>query len=399
MMFYSLLLSSALLVGVATASSSDDQKQAINNLRKLQDATRPPKTPPPTPAATRPPKTPRPTPAATRPPKTPPPTLPPTTPPTPSPTDAAPQSIAETVCADDDLLKLCYYLQQTGLYDILNSDGTYTLFAPSDAAFENLRSMADLTDDEIRGLLMYHIAPNVLTYNDLEMLAPGRVETMVPGLFITVETGTDGEVLLNGKTQITEPDIEASNGIIQVVDQAIIPPVTPPTSAPTTPEPSLKPTEAITPEPTLKPIEAITPEPTLKPTEATTPEPTLKPTEALATLEPSSKPQTESPTRFPTSFSYAPYYPTVHEGVFSKAGKSASKPSKIVGKGSKSSTKSSKNYEIVGKTDKSSDGRTSYYATRDVSVREVFGYEDGFHNARFRVEDLNASSQLRGGSG
>ena len=233
---------------------------------------------------------------------------------------------------------------------------------------------------------MYHIAPNVLTYNDLEMIAPGRVETMVPGLFITVETGTDGEVLLNGKTQITEPDIEASNGIIQVVDQPIIPPVTPPTSTPTTPEPTLKPTEAVTPEPTLKP------------TEATTPEPTLKPTEAPATLEPSSKPRTESPTRFPTSFSYAPYH-TVHEGVFSKAGKSASKSSKIVGKGSKSSTKSSKNYEIVGKTDKSSDDRTSYYATRDVSVREVFGYEDGFHNARFRVEDLNASSQqLRGGS-
>ena len=398
MKYYSLLLCPA-LVGVATAASTTDQKQAIINLRKLQ-ATRPPKTPPPTPAAaTRPPKTPPPTPAATRPPKTPPPTPPPTT--------AAPQSIAETVCSDDDFFKLCYYLQQTGLYDTLNSDGTYTLFAPSDAAFEKLRSVADLTDDEIRGLLMYHISPNVLTYNNLAMIAPGDVETMVPGLPISVSTSTDGEVLLNDKTKITEPDIEASNGIIQVVDQAIIPPVLPPTPAPSTPEPTLKPTEPITPEPTLKPTEAIMPEPTMKPTEAITPEPTtleptLKPTEAPATLDPTSKPPTTvvSPTLFPTSFSYAPYH-TNYAGVFAKASKSGSKTPKIapvVGKSSKRSAKSSKSYEMVGKADKS-DGRTNYYATRDVSVREVFGYEDGFHNARFRAEDLNASSQLRGGSG
>lgn len=87
--------------------------------------------------------------------------------------------------------------------------------------------------------------------------------------------------------------------------------------------------------------------------------------------------------------------------MFAKAIKSGSKTPKIapvVGKSSKRSAKSSKSYEIVGKADKS-DGRTNYYATRDVSVREVFGYEDGFHNARFRAEDLNASSQLRGGSG
>eukprot|EP00984_Skeletonema_dohrnii_P026213 scaffold15533_cov72-Skeletonema_dohrnii-CCMP3373.AAC.1 len=139
-----LLLCAALLVGVATASSTD-QKEAIINLRKLQAATRPPKTPPPTPPATRPPKTPPPTPAATRPPKTP--------APTPSPTTAGPQSIAQMVCSTTDYSTLCDYLKSAGLYEILDSSGTYTLFAPNNDAFNKLASVADLTNDEIMGLL------------------------------------------------------------------------------------------------------------------------------------------------------------------------------------------------------------------------------------------------------
>ena len=236
MVKYYFLLCLALLISVATASSTD-QKKAIINLRQLQGATRPPKTPPPTAAATRPPKTQPPTPAATRPPKTPAPTE--AVPETPSPTIAGPQSIAQIVCSNnDDFSTLGKYLQSTRLYDVLNSSGTYTLFAPNDAAFEMLANVADLTDDEILGMIMYHISPNVLTYNNL-MVATGDVETMVPALPIAVSTGADGDVLLNGNVKITTPDIEASNGIIQVIDQVIIPPIDPPVPAPVTPEPTL----------------------------------------------------------------------------------------------------------------------------------------------------------------
>jgi len=428
MKYYSWLCA-ALLVGVAAASSTD-QKKAIINLRQLQGATRPPKTPPPTAAATRPPKTQPPTPAATRPPKTPAPTPPPTT--------AGPQSIAQIVCSTTDFSTLCNYLKSAGLYEILDSSGTYTLFAPSNDAFNELASVADLTNDEIMALLMYHVAPNILTYNDLMTRAPGNVETMVPLLPIAVTTGADGEVLLNGKVTIVTPDIDASNGIIQGVNHVIIPPIDPPTPAPLTPEPTLKPTETITPEPTLKPTEVNTPEPTLKPTEVkNTPEPTLKPTEVKntpePTLEPSTKPPTtnivsESPTQFPTPFPYGKVTPspTINSSIIdiigtssptrekssvfsTKSAKSGSKTPKadpVVGKSSKhssksskSSSKSNKSDKIVGKADKGSgSGRPGYYAIRDVSVKDAFGDEDGFMNARFRA-DLNASSQLGIGSG
>uniref|UniRef100_A0A7S2KMV3 FAS1 domain-containing protein n=1 Tax=Skeletonema marinoi TaxID=267567 RepID=A0A7S2KMV3_9STRA len=238
MLKYYSLLCLALLVSVAAASSTD-QKKAIINLRQLQQgATRPPKTPPPTAPATRPPKTPPPIPVATRPPKTPAPTE--AVPETPSPTIAGPQSIAQIVCSNNDFFTLCSYLEITGLYGKLNSSGTSTLFAPNNDAFEKLANVVDLTDDEIMGLLMYHVAPNILTYNNLMMIAPGVVETMVPALPIAVSTGADGDVLLNGNVKITTPDIEASNGIIQVIDQVIIPPINPPTRpAPVTPEPTL----------------------------------------------------------------------------------------------------------------------------------------------------------------
>mmetsp|Transcript_23908 Transcript_23908/g.47461 ORF Transcript_23908/g.47461 Transcript_23908/m.47461 type:complete len:437 (+) Transcript_23908:35-1345(+) len=417
--YYSLL--SLVLVSVAAAD-----RKAIINLRQLQGATRPPKTPPPTAAATRPPKTPPPTPAATRPPKTP--------APTPSPTIAGPQSIAQIVCSTTDYSTLCNYLKSAGLYEILDSSGTYTLFAPNNDAFDELASVADLTNDEIMGLLMYHVAPIIHTYNNLMTI--DSVDTMVPALPIAVSTGADGEVLLNGKVTIVTPDIDASNGIIQGVNHVIIPPIDPPTPAPFTPEPTLKPTETITPEPTLKPTEVNTPEQTLKPTEVkNTPEPTLKPTEVNTpepTLEPSTKPPTtnivsESPTQFPTPFPYGKGTPspTINSSIIdiigtssptrekssvfsTKSAKSGSKTPKadpVVGKSSKhsskssksSSSKSNKSDKVVGKADKGSgSGRPGYYAIRDVSATTINTVP--FMNARFRA-DLNASSQLGISSG
>lgn len=293
----------------------------------------------------------------------------------------------------------------------------------------------DLTDEEIMGLLMYHVAPNILTYNDLMRVA--QVETMVPGLPIDVSLSTDDEVLLNEKVKITAPDILASNGIIQVIDAIIIPQFDSPTATPVTPEPTLKPTEVVTPEPTLKPTEAVTPEPTLKPTEVVTPEPTLKPAEVVTpdptlkptevvtgpTQEPSSKPPTSDitskpPTPSPHSGSgwgggskpskdtpaptnpvslinnIGTSAPTGEKWVhFSKAGKSGSKTAKTGGKSSKHSSKAGKSAKVEGKTGKGS--TPGYHAMEEVSVQEATGDVDGRLNARFRA-DWNASSQLRG---
>ena len=299
--------------------------------------------------------------------------------------------------------------------DMLNGDGTYTLFAANNAAFDVILNMVDLSDDEIMGLLLYHIAPNLLTYDELLKIAPGKIETSVPGASIDVTANGD-EVLLNGKVKITTKDIVASNGIIQVVDQVIIPDISAPTDSPTKGSTD-SPTEApVTPAPTLKPTEVITPEPTLKPTKA----PVSLPDSAKPTPDASSKPPTSDTSKSPSSMwsgGHSTQAPTtrvsfikpigtsaptggkwgVSPGAFSKAGKSKSKTAKTGGKSSKNSAKSgksSKAEEVQGKTGKG-DGKPGYHAMD--SVKQLLGDVDGSLNARFRA-DFNDASLARGSS-
>ena len=136
------------------------------------------------------------------------------------PTAASAQTIAETVCSMDEFFTLCSLIEMSPVIsDMLNGDGTYTLFAANNAAFDVILNMVDLSDEEIMGLLRYHIAPNLLTYNELLQIAPGKIETSVPGA--SIDVNARDEVLLNGKVKITTRDIVASNGIIQVVVQVI----------------------------------------------------------------------------------------------------------------------------------------------------------------------------------
>jgi uncharacterized surface protein with fasciclin (FAS1) repeats len=403
MKFYSFACCSALLLsGGAAAATAAEKTAADTKLRNLQAATRPPKaspTPPPTPGATRPPKP-----------------VPTDAPVTPSPTPASAQTIAETVCSMDDFFTLCSLIEMSPVIsDMLNGDGTYTLFAANNAAFDVILNMVDLSDNEIMGLLLYHIAPNLLTYDELLKIAPGKIETSVPGASIDVTANGD-EVLLNGKVKITTKDIVASNGIIQVVDQVIIPDISAPTDSPTKGSTD-SPTEApVTPAPTLKPTEVITPEPTLKPTKA----PVSLPDSAKPTPDASSKPPTSDTSKSPSSMwsgGHSTQAPTtrvsfikpigtsaptggkwgVSPGAFSKAGKSKSKTAKTGGKSSKNSAKSgksSKAEEVQGKTGKG-DGKPGYHAMD--SVKQRLGDVDGSLNARFRA-DFNDASLARGSS-
>ena len=406
MKFYSFACCSALLLSGGAAATAAEKTAANTKLRNLQ-ATRPPKaspTPPPTPGATRPPKP-----------------VPTDAPVTPSPTAASAQTIAETVCSMDEFFTLCSLIEMSPVVsDMLNGDGTYTLFAANNAAFDVILNMVDLSDEEIMGLLMYHIAPNLLTYNELLKIAPGKIETSVPGASIDVTANGD-EVLLNGKVKITTRDIVASNGIIQVVDQVIIPEISAPTDSPTKGSTD-SPTEApVTPAPTLKPTEEVTPEPTLKPTEAQVD--TMTPTKAPVSLPDSAKPTPDATSKPPTSDTKSPssmwsggygtQAPTTRVsfikpigtsaptgemwGAFSKAGKSKSKTAKTGGKSSKNSAKSgksSKAEEVQGKTDKG-DGKPGYHAMG--SVKQRLGDIDGSLNARFRA-DFNDASLARGSS-
>src|SRR6185312_12909825 len=106
--------------------------------------------------------------------------------------------------------------QSAGLSDRLSGSGSYTVFAPTDAAFANLAPGAfeNLVKDsaKLKAVLSYHIVSSQI---EAKHLKAGDQVTMQGSTF-KVET-SPGEVRVNG-ARVTRADLIASNGVIHAID-------------------------------------------------------------------------------------------------------------------------------------------------------------------------------------
>ncbi|MGF1676467.1 MAG: fasciclin domain-containing protein [Rivularia sp. (in: cyanobacteria)] len=153
------------------------------------------------------------------------PTTPPTTPGT-TPGVAVDDDIADVVEDNPSLKTLANLIDETDVEDKLDDDGPYTLFAPSDQAFAAIpeatrqRLLQPENRDTLRQILNYHVVPGNLTANQIQS---GEIQTLANNpLNIQVDQATN-QVRVNGAT-VTQPDIQASNGVIHIIDQVILPP-------------------------------------------------------------------------------------------------------------------------------------------------------------------------------
>ncbi len=109
-----------------------------------------------------------------------------------------------------------------GLVDTLRSDGPFTVFAPTDAAFAKIptATLHQVQDDPelLATVLTYHVVPGKLTLADLQ---PGTLTT-VAGVDLEV-TRTGDTVFING-FEIAASDVMATNGVIHVMDDVLLPP-------------------------------------------------------------------------------------------------------------------------------------------------------------------------------
>ena len=140
---------------------------------------------------------------------------------TPYPEDEELQSIAEIAVAGG-FNKLVAALDAANLVDTLSGEGTFTVFAPTDEAFAALpEGMLDelLADTEtLTQILLYHVVGDVVMAEQVVTL--DEAETL-QGSKVAIEV-IDGKVFLN-ESQVTSTDIEASNGIIHVIDAVLVP--------------------------------------------------------------------------------------------------------------------------------------------------------------------------------
>lgn len=126
--------------------------------------------------------------------------------------------------ADGRFTSLVEALQATGLDSVLQGQGPFTVFAPTDAAFAALPAGAfeQLLNDpggQLTDILRYHVIAGKTLSEDL---SNGMQATTVQGKSVRFEV--QGNVVkINGATLVTK-DIEAGNGVVHVIDAVILPP-------------------------------------------------------------------------------------------------------------------------------------------------------------------------------
>lgn len=133
-------------------------------------------------------------------------------------------TIVEVATDAGSFMTLLAAAEAAGLVDTLNGAGPFTVFAPTDEAFAALPegTVEGLLEDPaaLSEILLYHVVSGEVLAADVVGLTSA---TSVQGsdIAITVDGGT---VTLNGSSNVVTTDIDASNGVIHVIDAVILPP-------------------------------------------------------------------------------------------------------------------------------------------------------------------------------
>ena len=151
-------------------------------------------------------------------------------------TNPAEMNIVETAVSNDSFSTLVTAVQAADLVDALSSDGPFTVFAPTNDAFNNLPdgTLSTLLNpenqDTLQSILTYHVVAGQFMAEDVVQAINDN------GGQFTVETLQGGELTLklwegnvyvkdtNGnKAQIIITDVETSNGVIHAINNVVLP--------------------------------------------------------------------------------------------------------------------------------------------------------------------------------
>ena len=115
-------------------------------------------------------------------------------------------------------------VQAAGLEDVLRGDGPFTILAPTDDAFAKLPdgTVEDLLKpenvDKLKGILTYHVLPGKVYAKDVVGMNSGKT---VNGQ--EVQFKVEGDAVYADAAKIVQTDVKASNGVIHIIDNVILP--------------------------------------------------------------------------------------------------------------------------------------------------------------------------------
>lgn len=134
-------------------------------------------------------------------------------------------NIVELAAQTDELSTLVTAVEAAGLVETLQSDGPFTVFAPTNAAFEALPEgvlemlLKPENKDQLTAVLTYHVIGAEVMSGDLE---DGMKAETVQGSEVTIDI-TYGNVMVDN-AKVTMADINASNGVVHIINTVILPP-------------------------------------------------------------------------------------------------------------------------------------------------------------------------------
>ncbi len=145
-------------------------------------------------------------------------------------TETAPQStIVELAVGTQDLSTLVSAVKAAELVDTLSGTGPFTVFAPTNAAFEGLPAgtldmlLMPENKSKLQAILTYHVVSGKVLSSDL---SDGQVVKTVQGNNLTVMM-SGGKVMLMDATgataEVVTADIAASNGVVHVINKVVLP--------------------------------------------------------------------------------------------------------------------------------------------------------------------------------
>ena len=137
--------------------------------------------------------------------------------------DNTPNTIVDIAAGNPDFSTLVAAVKAAGLVETLSGEGPFTVFAPTNEAFAKLPEgkvdslLADIPT--LKKILTYHVVAGKVMAADVVGLDSA---TTVQGDDVKIAV-VDGKVKLNDAAMVTATDLEASNGVIHVIDTVLIP--------------------------------------------------------------------------------------------------------------------------------------------------------------------------------
>lgn len=141
------------------------------------------------------------------------------------PTTVRAADIVDTAVSAGSFTTLVAAVQAAGLVDTLKGPGPFTVFAPTDDAFAKLPAgtVEDLLKPEnlsqLQAILTYHVVPGKVMSSDLA----GKETTAATVQGGEVKINATGSAVMVNDATVTQADIEASNGVIHVIDTVLMP--------------------------------------------------------------------------------------------------------------------------------------------------------------------------------